>query len=354
MAIARMSLSGVRNLQDAAVEFDGYCNVVSGANGAGKTSLLEAIHILARARSFRSSRLDRVRRDGTAPLTVTGEAEDGVRVHRLGVGRDGRRTRVRVDGEDARNLSALARLLPVQVINTESQRLLLDGPEVRRSFINWTVFHVEPEYHGAWQRYHRALRQRNAALRDEQLRLAVALESELVAAGEKLHGLRRRIVEALEPLSLAYLRSWLDCPLPEFRYRSGWAQDESLDAVLERQRDTDLAMGYTVSGPHRADLQIRSGGMEARYRLSRGQQKVVVIALLLAQAELIAAQGGPRPVLLVDDLPAELDPEHRAAVVTAVQATGGQSFLTAIEPEALPVATCSSFHVEQGTVRKVI
>ncbi|MDN3516620.1 DNA replication/repair protein RecF [Aquisalimonas lutea] len=354
MAIARMSLSGVRNLRDAAAEFDDDCNVITGANGAGKTSVLEAIHILARARSFRSSRLDRVRRDGTAPLMVTGEAEDGVRIHRLGVGRDGDRTRVRIDGEDAGNLSALARLLPVQVINTESQRLLLDGPDVRRSFINWTVFHVEPEYHEAWQRYQRALKQRNAALRSEQARLAVALEPELVAAGEKLDRLRRRIVEALEPPALAYMRSWLDCPLPELRFRSGWAQDEALESVLKRQRETDLSMGYTLSGPHRADLQVRCGGMEARYRLSRGQQKVVVIALLLAQAELIAGQAGPRPVLLVDDLPAELDPDHRSAVVTAIRATGGQCFLTAIESDALPVTSCSSFHVEQGTLRKVI
>ncbi len=354
MAVHRLSLSGIRNLADARLTFHRHCNVITGANAAGKTSVLEAIHVLGRARSFRVGRLDRVRRDGTAPLMLQAEVDDGWQVHRVGVGRDSGGTRVRVDGEDARGLSQLARLLPVQIINTESQRLLQDGPEARRSYLNWTVFHVEHDFHVAWRRFDRALRQRNAALREGQLRLAYSLESELVSAGEVVDGLRRRVLSALEPRVQERVGQWLGPVRIGLRYRQGWAKDRSLRQALEGQHESEATVGYTMVGPQRAELQIMAEGMEARERLSRGQQKVLVIALLLAQAEVVAAAGGPSPVLLVDDLPAELDDDHRDEVVASLLASSGQCFFTAIHAAALPVTQGQQFHVEQGCITEMV
>ena len=354
MAVHKLSLSGIRNLVDGRVGFHPHCNVITGANAAGKTSVLEAIHILARARSFRAGRLDRVRRAGKAPLILQGEVDDGWQVHRVGVGRDDSGTRVRVDGEDARGLSQLARLLPVQIVNTESQRLLQDGPETRRSYLNWTVFHVEHDFHGAWRRFDRALRQRNAALREGQWRLAYSLEPELVSAGEVVDGLRRRVLAALEPRVQERAAQWLGPIKIELHYRQGWAKNRGLGEALEAQHASEAAVGFTMVGPQRAELQILAEGMEARERLSRGQQKVLVIALLLAQAEVVAAVGGPRPVLLVDDLPAELDNEHRDDVVASLLASSSQCFFTAIAAAALPVDQGTQFHVEQGVITEMV
>lgn len=354
MAVQKLSLSGTRNLVDARLTFHGHCNVITGANAAGKTSLLEAIHILARGRSFRAARLDRVRRDGTAPLFLQAEVDDAWQTHRVGVGRDSAGTRIRVDGEDARGLSQLARLLPVQIINTESQRLLQDGPDARRSYLNWTVFHVEHDFHGAWRRFDRALRQRNAALREGQLRLAYSLESELVSAGGIVDGLRRRVLSKLEPRVQERVAQWLGPVRIAMHYRQGWAKDRSFGEALVAQHDSEAGVGYTMVGPQRAELQILAEGMEARERLSRGQQKVLVTALLLAQAEVVAAVGGPRPVLLVDDLPAELDEEHRDQVVASLLASSGQCFFTAIDAAALPLDYGQQFHVEQGTIKEMV
>ncbi|SEP00573.1 DNA replication/repair protein RecF [Aquisalimonas asiatica] len=354
MAIASLTVSGVRNLADATLECDPRCNVIAGANAAGKTSVLEAIHVLARARSFRTARLDQVRRDGTAELLVRGDVQVGTGAHRLGVARGESGTRVRIDGADARGLSELARWLPVQVINTESQRLLQDGPSARRSYLNWSAFHVEHGYHEAWRRYDRALRQRNAALREGDSRTARALEGELVSAAGAVDTLRSGVLAELQPHLDVYLQRWLPETPVQIVYRRGWSQSRTLADTLADQHESELNMGYTLSGPHRADLQLRVHGMDAQHRLSRGQQKVLVVAMLLAQASVIATQGGVQPVLLVDDLPAELDVEYRAAVLQAIEESQGQVFFTAIETEALAVSAGRLFHVEQGTLQEMI
>lgn len=354
MTLSRLRVSGLRNLAAADVQLAAGMNVVTGANGAGKTSILEGIHILGRGRSFRSARLDRVRTGGQAALRVQGEVQVAGYWHRLGVGRDETGTRVRLDGADARNLSVLARLLPVQVINSESERLVQDGPSSRRSFLNWTVFHVEPDYHGAWQRAERALRQRNAALRSGDERTAVALESEVSQAGERVHELRERTMAALEPLVVEYLRTWLPGLDVGVRYRRGWSAERALGDALARARPSDQHMGYTTTGPQRADLAFRVDGMDARDRLSRGQQKLLVLALLVAQVRLLGTSGQADPLLLVDDLPAELDEQSRGLVLQAVEEIDGQSVLTAIERESLAIEADAWFHVEQGTPREMI
>ncbi len=354
MALRYLSVAGLRNLAEARLDFDAQCNVIVGKNAAGKTSLLEAIHVLARARSFRATRLDRVRRDGRAALRVHGEVRDRMQSHRIGVGRDDDGTRVRVDGADARGLSELARLVPIQVLNTESQRLLQDGPETRRSFMNWTLFHVEHDFHATWRRFDRALRQRNAALREGQDRLAASLEPEFVASGESIDGMRRRMLDALESRVQVRLDEWLGDVSVRFRYRQGWARDKGLTEALADQKMSEQTMGYTMVGPQRAELQILAEGMDARDRLSRGQQKVLVIAMLLAQADVIAATDGPSPVFLVDDLAAELDAGYREGVVTSLLGGTGQCFFTAIDADTLPVSGGRTFHVEQGRVTEMI
>lgn len=356
MGLRRLEVTGFRNLADGALEPGTGINVISGNNAAGKTSLLEAIHVLARARSFRAPRLEQVIRHGDPLLRVVGEVGASQTLHRLGLERGRQRMRVRIDAHDVRNLSQLAVYLPVQVINSESQRLLQDGPKVRRSFLNWSVFHVEHSYQEHWRRYDRALRQRNAGLRAADTRMARAWEPELIASGLELDAARRRVIAALEIVLSPILADWLPDVDVRLSYRSGWLKDQSFERALSASRERELEAGYTLVGPHRADLAIRANGVEAQHWLSRGQQKGLVIAILLAQTHHLATVSNAIPLLLIDDLAAELDGDRRSAVMQAVQDTHAQVFVTSIDASLVPVEQDKAtwFHVEHGQVRKMI
>ncbi|PWG63389.1 DNA replication/repair protein RecF [Sediminicurvatus halobius] len=354
MALIRFEVQGFRNLEPTAVEFSPGVNVIHGANAAGKTSLLEAIHFLARARSFATTRVPRLVQRGRADgLWVRGEVDVAGSVHRLGVGWREHRVQVRLNGGDVGALSEAAWLLPVQVINTEAQRLLTDGPPVRRSFLNWGVFHVEHRFRDDWRRYQRALRQRNAALRVGDARLAAAWEPELASAGEAVDGARQRFLETLNGSFQERAAAWLGGVPMGWRYRRGWSGEQGLAEALATGRERELQQGYTLYGPHRADLRLLAEGVDAAWRLSRGQQKLAVIALRLAEVDRLLSAGGARPLVLVDDLPAELDSAHRRRVLDALFGTQAQVFVTSIERDALPsLPEARVFHVEHGIYRR--
>ncbi|MCK8515261.1 DNA replication/repair protein RecF [Methylonatrum kenyense] len=355
MALERLTIGGFRNLRDGLLPVFGRVNAIIGPNASGKTSLLEAIHVLARARSFRAARLDSVTCQSRDGFRLVAEVAAGGSRHRLGLERDRRRLRVRVDGQDVRVLSELARHLPVQVVNTESQRLLQDGPGLRRQFLNWTTFHVEHRYREAWKRFERVLRQRNAAIRGGERRLALAWNGELINAGEQVTAMRSRLLQDLEPLLEPFLKDWLGGVTVALRYRRGWAKDVSYGEALRRSQETEMERGFTLVGPHRADLAIKANGVPAQEWLSRGQQKILVIGLMLAVTNRLQQLGGGDPILLVDDLASELDAERRLQVVEALLSTGAQVFLTAAAQEELPLgADARWFHVEHGELREMV
>ncbi|MCC5813071.1 MAG: DNA replication/repair protein RecF [Ectothiorhodospiraceae bacterium] len=354
MALRKLSLYRVRNLVDQAVEFAVGLNLITGPNAAGKTSVLEAIHCLARAASFRTNQFDQVIRHDAGDLIISGELEHAGSLHHIGVQRHPRKTRVRIDGEDARSLSALARHFPIQVINSESQRLLQDGPKVRRAFLNWSVFHVEQDYYQAWRRFDRALRQRNAALRTGDLRLCSAWEPELVSASDAVTEARERFVSQLATQLQARVHHWLPGIALDLRYRRGWTKDRPLAEQLTEARRRERELGHTLYGPHRADLVIRAEGVEAQHWLSRGQQKVLVMALLLAQVERLAGASDWRPLLLVDDIGAELDAGHAEQVMQAIAASPAQTFVTAITRDTVSVEVQRWMQVEGGRLQEMI
>ena len=341
----------VRHLEGGSIEPHDRLNVFQGANAGGKTSLLEAVHFLARSRSFITHRTARLIRSGDPEARVSGRIRANDRIHRLGVQHGHGETRVRLDGRDVTILSESAWVLPLQVLNTEAQRLLTDGPAVRRAFLNWGVFHVEPTYRDEWRRYQRALRQRNAALKSTQRRLASAWEPDMVEAAESVDAHRRRFLAAVIPAALAIAGDWLPDVTLEWRYRSGWRAGEALGTVLADSREQEMTQGFSLHGPHRADLRILTNGVEATTFLSRGQQKLLVAAIKLALIEHWSAASAQRPVMLVDDLPAELDRNHRAELVHRLEIGGSQVFLTAIEGDLLPpVDDAQWFHVEHGRI----
>lgn len=347
MSLERLSIRGVRNLAPLELTPAPGMNWFYGPNGAGKTSILEAIYLLARGRSFRSSRTARVIQKDAKALTVV--ARRGDTGSRLGVERDADGWRGRIDGRDCQRISEFAARLPLTLVEPGSHALIDGGPERRRQFLDWQLFHVEHDYLVAWQRFARLLRQRNAALKARSPDAVLdALEPEFLRSAEVIGDSRARLVEKLSGY-VAGVQSELGFHLPgdlSLRYRSGHPAETGLEKVLRDQRERDRERGFTRHGPHRAELVLTCDGRAAA-EMSRGQQKLLAVLLLLAQYRLLSEGQSLAPVLLIDDPVSELDGEHLAALLDWLGREAVQSWITATSEATVPAGM---FHVEQGRV----
>jgi DNA replication and repair protein RecF len=230
-------------------------------------------------------------------------------------------------------LAELAPLLPVQIIDPEIHRLIEEGPSRRRRFLDWGVFHVEPRFVGDWQRFQQVLKQRNAALKSQQPRDVIAAwDGDLVRYGEAVSAARSGYVTKLAVHAVSVAKSLLGMEL-SLSYRPGWLRDLSLSEALRQSWKQDQESGATQVGPHRAELGIRLNGSSVKDRISRGQQKLLAAALLLAQVRMFPADSPVRPSLLLDDPAAELDNERLAGLISEVGSQSVQLVVTALHPE---------------------
>ncbi|NIR61493.1 MAG: DNA replication/repair protein RecF [Gammaproteobacteria bacterium] len=357
MRLLSLRVRQVRNLTALDLQPASHLNILTGPNAAGKTSVLEAVHILGRARSFRARRLEDVVQWGAEQASIAGEVArpEGGSLW-LGVGYERGRPALRIGGEDVKGASELAEWLPLQVINPDSHRLLEAGPERRRQYLDWGVFHVEQAFHAIWRRYRRALRQRNQALRTGSEILA-PWERELGETGAAIDRFRQAYLAELGGFLPEVVTRTLGSLRVSLTYDRGWPAGRPLAEVLEDARGRDSELGFTRSGPHRADLGIRINGVPAQHTVSRGQQKALAASLLLAQAALYTSRSGRPCLFLVDDLPAELDVRHREALLAMLRDLDTQVFVTALEPGTLAPegwGEVKRFHVEQGTVIEMV
>jgi DNA replication and repair protein RecF len=339
---------------------------VFGSNGSGKTSLLEAVHILGTARSFRSGKPRSQIQYGKERYVVRGERmtenADLGSLAALGVQRTlSGEVKLRVGVEDVRSVARLADELPLLVINSAMFDLLIGEPAQRRRFLDWGVFHVEHQHREARQRFQRALQQRNILLRRGNIdRLELDVWTRDVAVqGEAVAKARGAFLEALEPVFrpiIAALAPELEAV--ELAYRRGWDAKESFAQTLARSLDSDLEQGFTQSGPQRADLRVMLHGHAAADTLSRGQQKLLVTALKLAQGQLLA-DTGTSVLFLVDDLPAELDARRCERVCRRLAAMRAQTLITCVDADAINASWLTAndsavrmFHVKHGAVQQ--
>ena len=357
MSLDSLGVEDFRCIETAELDLHGRCNIISGENASGKTSLLEAIFVLGRGRSFRTASADALIRAGRPCFQLTAKVRGGGLVRPLGLrfGKEG--FEARFGGRPVSGLAELATVLPAQAIDPEVHRLIEGGPQERRRFLDWGVFHVEPNFVEHWKRYQRALRQRNAALRTGQSVAVVrAWDPELVDAGDLVAGARARYVDTLRPHVAAVAERLLGAPL-EIGLHQGWASDRSLGESLEAAWPKDQERGLTHTGPHRADLSVRFAGAPARDRISRGQQKLAASALLLGQLRCDAELGSSVAALLVDDPAAELDAGNLERLLHEVVELPAQLFLTALDPGNPALAGLPEghrFHVEHGAVTRLI
>lgn len=350
MALVRLGLKDFRCFAEAELALSPTSSLIVGPNASGKTSLLEAIHVLGRGASFRAATLEAVPREGAGGFQVVGKLAQEGRELPIGVERRGRRLSMRLAGAPIGSRADLAQALPVRVLDADGHLLLEGGPKARRRFLDWGVFHVERGFYPVWRRYQRALKQRNTALRQgATARALAAWNLELAEDGVALDQMRRSYLESLRPSAAASVATILGMDLT-LDLASGWPEGGSLEQALLESYPRDLASGSTRVGPHRADLQIRLDGQPAQSRVSRGQGKALAGALLAGQLAGFNAVTGRRPTLLIDDLPAELDDEHSARLWTALAALDAQVVVTAIREDLVPAALRDAskvFHVER-------
>ncbi|MEE3116969.1 MAG: DNA replication/repair protein RecF [Pseudomonadota bacterium] len=371
MALVKLQTQHFRNLSSAPVSFSPSFNLLYGANGSGKTSVLEAIGYLGLGRSFRVSRHQAVVSHGEQQLTVFGGLDRGLAsepdanggqpvAHRLGIARDVTRkeTTLRVDGEGVRSLSALAMHLPVSVIDPGVFDIVAGGPGKRRQFLDWAVFHVEPSFASVWQQCQRVTSQRNQTLRNGRLDEALlrVWDSQYAALSDRITAARHttfeRFKQAFDSLVQQVDVGWTQGLKLEFY--PGWDTSKALVDILASHRDQERRMGHTLYGPNRADIRLKFQGRPVAETFSRGQQKTLVILMKIAQG-MVLSELGKQVTFLLDDINAELDVGHRAMLAQKLQALRCQVFITSIEhpePEVLwpsgGAPEYRMFHVEHG------
>ncbi|EPJ44266.1 MAG: DNA replication and repair protein RecF [Osedax symbiont Rs1] len=363
MAIKSLKIQNIRNLLQVDFSPSSHVNLICGANGSGKTSLLEAINFLGLTRSFRTRKFQYfVSHQQTESLVFAQLQHQLDSSHEpLGVSRDLNGTvSIRHCGSNI-DLSQLASLVPLLVINTDTFQILEGSPAIRRQFVDWGSFHADQSYINAWRSFKRVLQQRNSLLKcgkiDPQIRRV--WDAEFVRYAQQITQMRQQYISQLTPDFLAISKCLMGDVDLSLSFSPGWDQKRPLDELLEEQLQRDLKQGYTAAGPQRADMKIKIDGINATERLSRGQKKLVVSALKLAQGAVYNRHREGKCIYLIDDLPSELDAQHCQLFCQFLEQTQSQCFITCVEPKALQsywqaATEVKNFQIDDGQLTAIL
>jgi DNA replication and repair protein RecF len=356
MSLTRLLIRDFRNIEMADLAPCAGFNFLVGPNGSGKTSVLEAIYTLGHGRAFRSVQSARVIRHEQPQFVLHGRVDEGGE-RELAVGLSKSRqgeSKVRIDGSDGHKVSELAMMLPMQLITPEGFTLLNGGPKFRRAFIDWGCFHHVPGFFLAWSNLRKLLKQRNAALRQVSRYSQIRhWDQEIIPLTERISQWRAAYSQAISADIMTTCRLFLPEFALDFSFLQGWDKESAYGAVLERQFERDRALTYTSAGAHKADFRIRADGTPVEDLLSRGQLKLLMCALRLAQGEFLTRESGRRCLYLLDDFASELDAGRRRLLAERLKATHAQVFVSAISAEQVTDMVGEKgkmFHVEQGKI----
>jgi len=330
MQITRLNIERVRNLKTVALHELQPFNIFYGANGSGKTSVLESIHLLATGRSFRTHIPKHyIQYDAGDAIVFAQSASERIGMQKLASGEQV----IKVNGDTIATQGQLAKLLPLQHIDPQSTDIIDHGAKPRRQLLDWLMFHVEPEFYFAWQYYSRALKQRNSLLKTRRNLTLADLEpwnKMLSDYGEMLHSQRVSIVEQWNQFFHEDLKQLLPNLEIELEYNPGFHTEQGLLQDLVQQHQKDLDRRYTEYGPHRADLRLKTPFGNADDVLSRGQKRLLIMALKLSQIAMLHASN-KETVVLLDDLTAELDETAQQRLIERLSQLGSQVFMTTLD-----------------------
>ncbi|MBL4940988.1 MAG: DNA replication/repair protein RecF [Colwellia sp.] len=340
MSVAKLITHNFRNLQSATINFHSELNFFVGDNGSGKSSLLEALFFLGHGKSFRTSKIEVLACHETTNFVVS--IKDGNGCH-LGLSKDisSGLTDIKIDGERHSRLSVLAKNIAIQIVTPESFKLFFGGPRERRRFVDLGLFHVKHNFAKQWKVFNRLLKQRNACIRlgtnNKSKSMLPYWTEQFCQMSIEVANVRQEYVSAVT----IELDVWLAILLPNLQsrvtvqYLQGWPQKKELHDVLSSNQEREASYGYSLYGAHKFDVKFLLDKQSLETQLSRGQQKLFLLALTFAQAKLIAKVNRVKPILLIDDIGAELDCNSRVALSIALARLDCQVVITAITKDVL-------------------
>ncbi len=337
MSIVRLITDNFRNLSSSAINFHPELNLFVGDNGSGKSSLLEALFFLGHGKSFRTSKAEHLSNYNSDSFVVSLKDSNNLQFG-LSKNFSSGLTQIRINGERHNRLSTLVKNIAIQIVTPESFKLFFGGPKERRRFIDLGMFHVKHDFSHQWTDFSRILKQRNACIRKQVDYSTLAYWTELFC----LHS--RSIAEIREDYVNEIrneLNVFLRLLLPELankvsmQYSRGWPQKKELSQVLSQSIEKEASFGYSVYGPHKFDVKFLLGKNTLESQLSRGQQKLFLLALTFAQSKLIARINRVKPILLIDDIGAELDNTSRTILSDTIGVLNCQVVITAIDENVL-------------------
>jgi DNA replication and repair protein RecF len=364
MKLDNIQIQHFRNLHDVVINPSPSINVLVGPNGSGKSSLLEAIHYLGFGRSFRTSKHKHVVQYEQQNFTVFSKCSLNDSVCKLGISRSlSDETVVSVDGRRSNRIADLVSLVPLQIFTPQSSDILVGSPKLRRRYLDWGLFHVEHSFLSLANNYTKSLKHKNALLRTSKLdahheQQNTYWASEISRLGQDLSLMRTNYLDRLK----LHINSNLEQFLPEFNieisYYRGWERGLTLHESLSKNYEKDRKNGFTSVGSHKADLKLKADGVVASETMSRGQLRMLMAALQLAQTQLLYQELGRTCVFLLDDIGAELDESKRELFIDSLLESNNQLFVTAIETKQLEFMKkynhIKMFHVEHGQVKEEI
>lgn len=357
MGLYQISIRNVRNIREAQVDLGSNLNIVFGNNGSGKSSLLESIHLLGRARSFRTKHIAEVINNQAKELFVSGKIGDqNDLIHRIGVRLGNQKKAIRVDGMEVHSGVGLLECLPLQFISPLSYLLVEGPPTLRRQYLDWGLFHLEEEYSDEWKRFKRCLAQRNSALKSGCAPKNGVWNAEFAKYGTIIAERREQYLNQLRPYLESIGAELLPSNKVVFEYDRGWDWNQELGQMLVQDYRKDLKFGFTHTGPHKSDLVLKVHGRTCKSFLSRGQIKILVLAMKLAQIKFLIEKKKKFTSLLIDDFCAELDSGNSIKLKKFIFDMNVQSFITATDRESVGTLcdlNTTLFHVEQGYIRAI-
>lgn len=350
--ISTLKIHSFRNLSAVEIAPSPKLNVFFGKNGAGKTTVLESISVLAHSRSFRTHKTQHLVQYNESAFTLFGEIISTQGSNNIGIQRSkNAKNIVKINGRTAKTAGELAMVLPLKVVDSHSFDLLEGSASSRRKVLDWLVFHVEPKFKLAWQAYSQCIKQRNSLLKDENTRREdlVVWDRQLSALAIEIDGYRQQTLDVLadkfrelvdqteiavnsQVVKLTYTAGWRipTAPIPREAEVDVKTAANLLFNELSNCFARDKQLKRTTIGPHRSDFQVMIGKVQAVELLSRGQQKSIITALHIAQAHVLKECVGTIPVFLLDDMMSELDPINAQSLFKWLQQLDSQLFVTGV------------------------
>ncbi|MCX7553170.1 DNA replication and repair protein RecF [Marinicella sp. S1101] len=355
MQIKQLKISHFRCYEHIDLSFDKRINVFYGANGSGKTTVLEAIYFISTGKSFRSKRNKNLIQHDQSGLAVFAHFLDqSHNQNNLGITLSkSLKKKVKLNQQSINNQSDVAHVLPVVSIDPDSYLFLDKPPQFRRSYFDWLVFHVKPEYLVIWSKVNRCHKQLNTLYKEKKLQDLIYWESQYIHYASQLNELREQIFDELKTAVCQKVALFLP-ELGDFEptYRQGWSQERSLSEQIKIDRDKNLLFGNLLSGCHKMDIKSNINKKPAHENLSRGQKKIISSIYYISYIELLSAHLSINPILCLDDMDAELDPSKTAIFSDFIQNSNNQIFITTVDKEKLSTDTKDTavFHVEHQQV----